>query len=111
MSLAELLDSIISMHPPAGASFEAFSDTVSRLYSTGISCPMTLPFPWFMHDSLKSLRVLSPHWLSLAFDQNGLKCMADTKFYLEQLSGRIGCFKEITVLIVQLNELGEVDFV
>ena len=27
-----------------------------------------------------------------------LKCMAETNFYLEQFSGRIGCFKELTVL-------------
>ena len=39
-----------------------------------------------------------------------LKCMAEMNFYSEQFSGRVGCFEEITVLIVQLNGLREVCF-
>ena len=36
--------------------------------------------------------------------------MAKTNFYLEQFSERIGCFEILTVLIIQLNELGEFGF-
>ena len=46
----------------------------------------------------------------MKFDQNGLICMADANFYLEQFGEKIGCFEELTKLIVQLSELGEVAF-
>ena len=46
----------------------------------------------------------------VTFDHNGLKCRAETKFYLEQITGIIGSFEELTVLIVQLNQLAEVNF-
>ena len=36
--------------------------------------------------------------------------MAKTNFYLEQFSARIGSFEVLTVLIIQLNKLGEVGF-
>ena len=52
-----------------GLSIETVSDTVNRLCSTGVSSPMTLPFTWFMHDGLKSRRVLSPHWLSISISR------------------------------------------
>ena len=52
--LAEFPYSTISMYPPAGSSIEMISDTVNRLYSTGTSCPTTVPFQWFMEDGLKS---------------------------------------------------------
>ena len=54
------------MYPTARSSIETVSDTVSRMYSTGISFPTTLPFPWFMKDGLKSRRVLTPHWMSIS---------------------------------------------
>ena len=40
----------------------------------------------------------------------GLKCVAEMNFYLEQFSGRNGCFKELTVLLDRMNKLGEVVF-
>ena len=43
--LAEFLYSIISMYPSAGSSIETVFDTVNRLFSTGVSCPMRAPFP------------------------------------------------------------------
>ena len=36
-------------------------------------------------------------------------CMGTTNFYWQQLSGTIGSFEELTVFIVQLNELGRVN--
>ena len=44
----------------------------------------------------------------MTFDHNALKCRAEKKFYLEQITGIIGSFEEF--LIVQLNQLAEVNF-
>ena len=45
----------------------------------------------------------------VTFDQNGgQKCKATTNFYWQQLSEKNGSFEELSVLIVQLNELGRV---
>ena len=38
------------------------------------------------------------------------KCMAELKFYLEHFNGSIGCFIDIAVLFVKLDEFGEVGF-
>ena len=40
------------MYLPGGLSIENVSDNVNGLYSSGISCPATLHFPWFMQDGL-----------------------------------------------------------
>ena len=63
---AEFLYSIFSMYPPAGSYIETVSDTVNLLYSTGVSCPMTLPFPRFTCDGPKFQRALPRNWLSIS---------------------------------------------
>ena len=39
-----------------------------------------------------------------------LKCIAETKIYLEQFSGRIGCFKGLTVPFDKMTNKGKVAF-
>ena len=43
--LAEFLNSIILIYPPAGSSIVTVFDVVIRKYLTGVSCPAQLPFP------------------------------------------------------------------
>ena len=39
-----------------------------------------------------------------------LKCIAEKKIYLEQFSGKIGCFKGLTVPFDKMTERGKVAF-
>ena len=56
------------------------------------------------------LVMITNYYGAVTFDQNGLKCVSETNFYLELSRERIGCFRRLVVLIVQFNEFEEVNW-
>ena len=59
-----------------------------------------LQFNEVIDRAVRGMCDIRPEW--------GLKCVAETNFYLEQFSGRNCCFKELTVLLDRMNKMGEV---